>query len=289
MNRGDDLFGQLHYLFPQTYKAKWRDFCDRYLQYVETEHGPVCVGFKPERLDALRDELGVFMVYRTKDDELDLPERIIEDRYVDLSPSQRKAYDELVAQWWTQLDSGETIKAYNAISMLTRLRQVATGLSAAGTSVDDSTKLDFAQALIEDDPDEAYVVLSWYKAPVHELAERLTKAGVPAAIVDGDVPHGERAALVDAFQAGEGRVFLGTISTLGESVNLQRASRMILLDRSWNPAQNAQAMDRIYRIGQTKRVVVTNLIAKDTVDELRVQPVLASKDAIRQSVFGGRR
>jgi SNF2 family DNA or RNA helicase len=89
------------------------------------------------------------------------------------------------------------------------------------------------------------------------------------------------------FQAGERRVFVGTLATLSESVNLQRASNAIFLDRHWNPATNVQAADRIYRIGQTKPVTITHLVARDTVDELRVLPALASKEALRRSIFGG--
>jgi len=163
---------------------------------------------------------------------------------------------------------------------------VATGLSATESRVDDSTKLDFCMELIEDNEDEAFVVFSWYKAPLYTLSQRLDKKGIGHHIITGDTKQVDRPQAVEDFQAGKGRVFLGTLSTLGESVNLQRASSAVFLDRAWNPAVNAQAADRIYRIGQDRPVTITHLVARDTVDELRVQPVLASKDALRKAVLG---
>jgi SNF2 family DNA or RNA helicase len=74
---------------------------------------------------------------------------------------------------------------------------------------------------------------------------------------------------------------------MGESVNLQSASNAVFLDRSWNPATNAQAADRIYRIGQTKPVTITHIVARGTVDEERVLPAIANKEALRKIVLGG--
>lgn len=284
MNRPDDLFGPLHFMFPERYKSVWKDWNDRFVDFVAPYGHKVALGWKPDKLADLRAELGVFMVYRTKEDELDLPGRIVEERRIELGTAQRKAYEEMRDQFWTKVESGELIQATNRLAQLNHLRRIATGLGEYG--VEDSSKIDFAMDLIEQNDDEAFVVFSWYKAPLREMAERLERAGINYHIVDGDVPQKQRDTAIEAFMAGEGRVFLGTLSTLGESVNLQRANNAIFLDRAWNPQVNAQAEDRIYRIGQTRPVTITHLIAKDTVDELRVLPVLASKDALRKAVFG---
>jgi len=242
---------------------------------------------KIEKLEELREELGVFMTYRRKEDELDLPERTEETRFVDLSPHQKKAYDDLRDDCITQLDDGMVVKASDGLVLLTRLRQVATGLDLISGELGDSSKQDLAVELIEDNPDEAFVVFSWYKAAGRSLAARLEAGGVGCFLVDGDVKPDLRAQYIEQFQSGEGRVFIGTLSTLGESVTLHRASNAIFLDRSWNPGTNAQAADRIYRIGQKNAVTITQIVAKDTVDELRVMPVVADKDALRRLILGG--
>ena len=288
-NHAEELFSPLQWLFPDSYRSKWRDWNDRFLDYVDGPFGKICLGVKLETLEQLRAELGVFMVYRRKEDELDLPPKTEQTLFVDLSEAQRRVYNELASSCAATLDeqSEERIKASDGLVLLTRLRQVATGLDLLTQSVSDSSKLDLAFDLIADS-DEPTVVFSWYKQCCYSLAERLEEAGIRSYVVTGDVKHEERAARIADFQAGNGRVFIGTISTLGESVNLQRASHAIFLDRSWNPGDNNQASDRIYRLGQDKPVTITNIIARDTVDEYRVQPVIANKEALRRLIFGGR-
>lgn len=288
-NHAEEMFSVLQWLFPDSYKSKWRDWNDRFLDYVDGPFGKICLGVKIEQLEALRTELGVFMVYRRKEDELDLPPKTEQTLLVELSASQRRVYDELASSCAASIDAAgeERIKAADGLVLLTRLRQVASGLDLLSKNVTDSSKLDLAFDLILDS-EEAVVVFSWYKQSLYSLEERLTAAGIRSYCVTGDVSHEKRAARIAEFQAGNGRVFLGTLSTLGESVNLQRASHAIFLDRSWNPAANVQAEDRIYRHGQTRPVTITHLIAKDTVDEYRVLPVLANKEALRRLILGGR-
>lgn len=286
-NHAEELFSQFQWLYPQSYRSRWRDFNDRFLDYVDSGYSRVCVGIKVEMLEELRREMGVFTVHRRKEDELDLPERTEETRFVDLSASQRKAYEDLRDTCLTQLDDGVVVKAQDGLVLLTRLRQVATGLDLLSGELADSTKQDLAVELITDNPDEAFVVFSWYKAAAYSLAERLGRLGIDNYVVTGDTKQDDRAAYIQAFQQGAGRVFIGTLSTLGESVTLHRASNAIFLDRSWNPGTNAQAADRIYRIGQSNPVTITHIVAKETVDELRVSPVLADKDALRKLILGG--
>jgi SNF2 family DNA or RNA helicase len=286
-NHAEELFSPLQWLFPDRYKSKWRDWNDRFLDFVDGGYSRICVGVKLDRLEEMRQELGVFMVYRRKEDELDLPPKTEQTLLVDISPGQRRAYDELVADCVARLDDGTTVTAAEGLTLLTRLRQVATGLDLLGESVSDSTKLDTALDIINDSEDEAFVVFSWFKAACHALAERLEAQGEYPFVVTGDVPHEDRSDYIERFQNGEARVFIGTISTLGESVNLQRASNVITIDRPWNPAMLHQAIDRAYRIGQTRPVTVTHIVARDTVDEYNVEPALANKEALRRMVLGG--
>jgi SNF2 family DNA or RNA helicase len=285
-NHLEELYSPHHRAFPDRYTSRWRDWNDRFLDYAEGGYGKVCLGVKPSQVPALRTELGVWMVYRRKEDELDLPEKTYVDERIALSPAQRKAYDQLVDECMTQLDDGSTIKAQEGAAMMTKLRQVATGLDLVG-GIADSTKLDRMVDIITDDEDNDFVVFSWYKAAVHAAAQRLEAKGIECFSVTGDTPHAKRAEMIARFQAGEGRVFIGTLATLGESVNLQRANNVIRLDRSFNPMLNVQAEDRVYRQGQGRPVTITDLISADTVDELHVLPILSNKEALRAAVLGG--
>jgi SNF2 family DNA or RNA helicase len=286
-NHAEELFSPLQFMYPDRYRSAWRDWNDRYIDYIEGGFSKIAVGIKIERLEQLREELGIFMVYRRKVDELDLPKRTEDWRGVDLTPSQRKAYDELAGMCVAELDSGNQVAATEGLVMLTKLRQIATGLELVDDSLADSSKLDVALEMIEDNPDEAFVVFSWFKAAARAMEERLLAKGIEVYCVDGDTPKADRTQFIKEFQRGKGRIFVGTIATMGESVNLFRANNAIFLDRSWNPSDNLQAADRIYRIGQTLPVTITHLFARDTVDESRVTPSIRNKEALRALILGG--
>jgi len=283
-NSVEELFSPLQWLFPKQYKSKWRDWNDRFLDYVEGGYSKIFVGILPEMLDALRAELGVFMVYRRKEDELDMPERVDEDVRVELTKGQRKAYDELVQGCLAKLDDESFVVADEGLPMLSKLRQIATGLDLLG-DVQDSAKLDYAKELIEDNPDEQFVVFSWFKAACEALQDRLPDD--ETTIVHGDVRQDARDDRIAEFVDGTRRVLICTIATMGESQNFQNANNVIFLDRSWNPSENTQAEDRVYRLGQERKVTITHLIAKDTVDERRVSPVTLTKSVLRQILLGG--
>lgn len=282
-NHAEELFSPLQWLYPEQYKSKWRDWNDRYLDYVEGGYSKVFVGILPDKLEELRTELGVFMTYRRKKDELDLPERIDEERKLELTSGQRKVYDELVGTCMSELDSGEFVAADDGLPMLIKLRQVATGLDLLSEGISDSSKLDVTVEMIEDNPDEQFVVFSWFKAACTALQDRLGE-GV---VITGDVPQNKRDGLIAQFKSGQERVLICTISTMGESQNFQNANNAIFLDRSWNPSDNTQAEDRIYRMGQERKVTITHLVSKDTVDENRVTPTIINKDTLRRLILGG--
>jgi SNF2 family DNA or RNA helicase len=283
-NKWEELYGPLSFLFPERYKSRWRDWNDRFLDYVENGYSKVCVGILPDRVEAMRDELGRFMCYREKEN-LATPATY----HAPLTATQRSAYEELQELCLAELEDGTRVKAEHGIAMLTKLRQVATGLDLLSEGIGDSSKLDAAvdiikRRLVEGDD---FVVFVWYKMTASALQARLlSELGLEAWVVTGDVPQKERADMIARFQAGERRVFIGTIPTLGESVNLQRANHVIRIDRSFNPALNQQAVDRVDRQGQEREVYLTDIIAPDTVDELVVMPNLANKSALKAAILG---
>ncbi len=284
-NKWEELYGPLHFLLPDRYKAKHRDFCDRFLDYVSNGYGDICVGILPDRVAAMRDELGRFMVVRDKENKA-----IASTELVPLSPGQRKVYDDLAGQLLAELPTGERIKSSDGIALLTRLRQVATGLDVFDPHVvRDSSKMDRAIEVIKRhwDRGDDYVIFGWYRASLHAMAARLEVEGIESWIIDGEVTQKQRGPIIEAFQNGHKRILLGTISTMGESLNLQRANHVIRLDRSFNPALNQQAVDRVDRQGQARECYLTDIVAENTVDDLVVLPNLANKSALRAVVFGG--
>lgn len=283
VNSPEDFFGAQHWLFPKTYASRYRDWDNKYLHYVESGYGKVLIGVKPDKLEQMRDELSLFMCVRNKDDELEgLPERIVQDLYVDLTPTQQKVYDEMAERFIAELPDGERLIASNAVVQLTRLRQIS-------AMVDDhSSKIDLAVDLVKDNLPHKTVVFTWHRDTATKTAERLRSMGITAESITGDTKMHVRDTIVKRFQEDDDpQVLVATIKTLGESVTLHRAADVIFLESSWTPADMDQAADRVRRIGQNRRVTITNIIAKGTVDETKVLPAVLDKAAIRKIVLGG--
>lgn len=131
-----------------------------------------------------------------------------------------------------------------------------------------------------EEAEEPAVVFSMHLAPVLAAGKR------PGwAIISGDVPADERGAIVASFQRGELKGIAGTIGAMGVGVTLTRAAHAILVDRAFTPALNAQAEDRLVRIGQTRGVLITRLIAAHRLDE-RVAELLSAKQEVIESSVG---
>lgn len=289
INSPEDLFGALHWLMPDVYRSKWRDWNTRFLHYVQGPWGNEFMGIKAGMLEPMQKELGGVLVVRRKEDELpDLPDRIDQTIEVELSKDQRRVYDDLAERFIAELPDGEQIIAPSVLAQLTKLRQIATGLDLLGDDFNDSTKIDLAEEMIKDNLPNKTVVFAWHRATVRAIAARMEKAGIKCHAISGDVKERDRATYVKSFQEDpEVKVIVATIKTLGEAVTLHAASDLIFVESSWTPTDMEQAADRVYRIGQTNHVSITHIVARDTVDVLRVLPVVKSKDEMRRLVLGG--
>ena len=99
------------------------------------------------------------------------------------------------------------------------------------------------------------------------LRERLDAAGLRYQYLDGSTPTRQRKLRVDAFQSGQGDIFLISLKAGGLGLNLTAANYVIHMDPWWNPAVEDQASDRVHRIGQKLPVTIYRLITKDTIEE----------------------
>jgi SNF2 family DNA or RNA helicase len=100
--------------------------------------------------------------------------------------------------------------------------------------------------------------------------------------LDGSTPTAKRQEAVDAFQRGEGDLFLISLKAGGTGLNLTAADYVLHLDPWWNPAVEDQATDRAHRIGQLRPVTVYRLVAKDTIEE----QILAMHEGKRELLSG---
>jgi len=137
-------------------------------------------------------------------------------------------------------------------------------------------KIKTALSLVEEyeQNDEPLVVFSAHRAPILALQGRKGWG-----VITGDTSAPERTGLVADFQAGKLKGIGGTIGAMGVGVTLTHSAHVLFVDRSYVPAENLQAEDRCMRIGQTRGVLVTTMVAEHAVDR-RVAEVLERKEAM---------
>ena len=274
-------------LFPNP--ARFRDY------YA----GPIEKRGDAERLAQLRRRIKPLVKRRTKEQVAgDLPEKQEQVLEIELHPRHRKLYQthlQRERQKVLGLIGDMNANRFTILSSLTRLRQ----LSLHAALVDDAhldlpcSKIDTLLEQIKDVAAGGHraLVFSQFTGFLAHVRDRLDAAGVRYCYLDGSTR--DRAAELRRFKEGTDPVFLISLKAGGFGLNLAEADYCFLLDPWWNPATEAQAVDRTHRIGQTRRVMVYRLIAKDTIEE-KVMALKARKGELFSNVidegnaFGGR-
>ncbi|WP_453911709.1 DEAD/DEAH box helicase [Tsukamurella soli] len=127
-------------------------------------------------------------------------------------------------------------------------------------------------------------MFSQFTGFLRKAAERLDEQGISYAYLDGSTT--DRPAVIEQFTSGRASVFLISLKAGGFGLNLVQADYCFLLDPWWNPAAEAQAIDRAHRIGQTRSVMVYRLVSADTIED-KVMALKARKAALFESVVDG--
>jgi SNF2 family DNA or RNA helicase len=224
----------------------------------------------------LAQALRPFILRRTKSQVAkDLPEKQEQTIFCELEPAQRKLYNELRDHYRNLLldrvaREGIAKSKMHALEALLRLRQAALhpGLIDKKRVKEDSAKLDLLLPQLIELFEEGHKVLvfSQFTSFLSILRGRLDKEKLEYEYLDGSTRN--RQARVERFQNDpDCKLFLISLKAGGLGLNLTAAEYVYLLDPWWNPAVEAQAIDRAHRIGQTRQVFAYRIIARDTVEE----------------------
>lgn len=233
-----------------------------------------------------------FLLRRTKAQVApELPPRTEDEIVVDLEGPQRVLYDAELKRARAQLLGIETNKAldgvrFNVLASLLRLRQICChgALISDAHAAMPSAKLDALLERVEELRDEGQQVLvfSQFVSLLELIRPKLAAAAIPYLMLTGQTEN--RAELVEKFQSDKTQtVFLLSLKAAGFGLNLTAASYVILCDPWWNPAVEAQAIDRTHRIGQTQPVVAYRLVAADTVEQ-KILAMQREKSALANAV-----
>ncbi|AMB60071.1 DEAD/DEAH box helicase [Microterricola viridarii] len=267
-------------LFPTP--AKFADFYQKPIEGGDDE--------AHERLAQLRRRIRPFMLRRTKDEVAsDLPAKQEQVLELELAPQHRTVYDtHLHRERQKVLGLIEDMNAnrFEIFRSLTMLRQLSLDASLYDEKYAHipSTKLDVLLEMLEDTVAEGHrtLIFSQFTGYLAKARERLDAAGIAYSYLDGKTRS--RAKTIAEFKDGTNPVFLISLKAGGFGLNLTEADYVILLDPWWNPATEAQAVDRTHRIGQTKNVMVYRLVATNTIEE-KVMALKATKSKLFDSVM----
>ncbi|MCE9589861.1 MAG: DEAD/DEAH box helicase [Planctomycetes bacterium] len=242
-----------------------------------------------------------FILRRTKKQVLtELPDKTEQTIMCQLEPDQRKIYDQLRLHYRQALlgdqgrGEGAPVPARNSkspmmvLEALLRLRQAAChpGLIDPRHADEASAKLDVLLDRLSDIIEEGHkaLVFSQFTSMLALVRRRLDERGIVYEYLDGQTRH--RRAHVQRFQTDPAcPLFLISLKAGGLGLNLTAAEYVFILDPWWNPAVEAQAIDRIHRIGQTRHVFAYRLICEDTVEQ-RIVELQAKKKKLADAIVG---
>ena len=254
---------------------------------------PIEKGFGGQARQALKTLLRPYLLRRTKAAVLaELPPRTEITLEIEPGEEERAFYEALRRRALDALGTAVGTGGQQRIRILAeimRLRRAAchpalidarTGLESAKLEA----LLDLTTELIANR--HRALVFSQFTGHLDLVEVALRAKGVSLLRLDGSTPAKERARRVEAFQSGEGELFLISLKAGGAGLNLTGADYVIHLDPWWNPAVEDQATDRTHRIGQTLPVTVYRLVRKDSIEE-KILALHATKRALTADFLDG--
>lgn len=227
-----------------------------------------------KRQAQLQKLVSPFILRRTKKQVLkDLPDKVEKDLWLNLSPEEKQLYLANLAQVNEQLQQQlelEKVDSILILAMMTRLRQICCEPRMLYENyTGESTKFKMCLDLIETlkENDKKVLLFSSFTSIFDSFIEEFNRRGIKYHMITGAVDKKKRKEEVDAFQSDDSNVFLISLKAGGTGLNLTKAQAVIHFDPWWNVSAQNQATDRAYRIGQTKNVLVYQLLMKNTIEE----------------------
>lgn len=248
-----------------------------------------------ESLSLFSKAIKPFILRRTKDQVVDdLPEKTEKVLYCELTEPESEAYNNLREYYRVHLQTeikkrGLAKSKIVVLEALLRLRQAAChpGLIDKKQRSAESAKVDVLMTQVQELIAEGHktLIFSQFTSFLDIVEAALKKQKIEFERLDGKTSMDSRKERVTRFQTDDQvKVFLVSLKAGGVGLNLTAADYVFILDPWWNPAAEAQAIDRSHRIGQQRKVIAYRLIAKDTVEE-KILELQKSKRALADALI----
>jgi superfamily II DNA or RNA helicase len=251
----------------------------------------------PEKKSLLARFIKPFVLRRKKSEVLlELPEKIEEIAYCDLSPEQKKLYKQVFLAHKEALlkdleGQDKSLPYLHIFSLLSNLKQICDHPCLINKQIEDyhhhaSGKWDLFVELLQEarESNLKLVVFSQYLAMLDIIELYLKEKGIGFAGIRGSTRN--RKQQLDQFKDDPNcAVFVASLQAAGVGIDLVSASVVIHYDRWWNPAKENQATDRVHRIGQNRNVQVFKMVTKHTIEE-HIHRLIEKKMALMEGVIG---
>jgi SNF2 family DNA or RNA helicase len=307
-----NLWSTFNWLYPSYYTSFWSFF----KHYVVQEHVPDPAdplnpqkGYRKvvgvQNIDSLKREIDPWFVRHLKKEECCdfhpkgvmpwLPDKTYDVMWVDLTPTQRKFYEQMRKNMvaWVNEHEDSPLVANIAIVQMMRLSQMSLATpfidgtkmvwrnqmidgikQKVQVEVDNvklilpSAKIDVVAEKIQDAGDKQFGVMTSSKPVAYLAAQEFERKGITANVLSGDTKESDRTTMVSRFVDKKYQVFVGVIQAAGEGIDgLQHATdTCFFLDRTWSSRMNGQAEDRYHRGGTKNTVQIIDVMARGTLD-----------------------
>ena len=245
------------------------------------------VGYR--NLEELSEKLDTFSYRVTKEEALDLPDKVYVTREVSVTDEQRQHYMTLKKQAIAMFDNGDLVTAPAVITQLLRLQQVLCG----HIRTDDGELIEIPSkritALMDTIEEMTGKVIIWsrFRYDIKKIEAEIQKVHGPGSVVTyfGDTTDEQRQQAIQDFQFGDVRFFVANPQTAGFGLTLTAATNVIYYANDFDLATRMQSEDRCHRIGQSNRVTYVDLITPGSIDQ-RIVRALRDKIDLSAKALG---
>lgn len=280
VNKGDNLYGILHFLYPSRFSSYWA-FVERYFKTWSSPWGVREVsGYK--RKEELQEILDLISVQRKRSEVMQwIPPKQYQTIALEMDKKQRKAYDEMLYLFTVE---EADLDAPSVLAQLTRLRQICLAPELLNIAAP-SAKEQFILEWLENNPNEQVIIFSNFSSYLTNLRTLLWKKQYKVDIITGKTAKERRKFVVDKFQEGKIKVLLANIQAAGVGLTLDKASTVIFLDRAYTPSENAQAEDRIVPTTENSNqdCMIIDVVCENSIDE-HINDILSKKKSVIEVV-----
>mgnify|MGYP003148414912 FL=1 len=288
-----DLWSQVNfldeYILQNSFYAYRNTFCVLKRRRISTHSFDEIVGY--QRLDQLQEILDKHSFRVTKEECLDLPPKIKQIRQIDMTSPQKLMYTQLKKRAILELEQEKLVTAPLIITRILRLQQILCGFVKYDDGTEEVIKgpnprLEELLNVLEE-TQGGVIIWATFRRTIQMIKEALSKkyGASKVATYYGETESEVRQEIVEKFQRGEIKYFIGQPRTGGYGLTLTNAKTVIYFNNTYDMEVRLQSEDRAHRIGQKDKVLYIDFVCPKTLDE-KIIETLSNKKKLADQITG---